>query len=64
MGRNENYKSIVLTPNICQEICELAMKEFELEDKWRNPVAFYPKLLWTNDRTIRVSKRINKSEID
>jgi 2-oxoisovalerate ferredoxin oxidoreductase alpha subunit len=38
-GGHGNYKTIVLAPNSCQEMCDLTMKAFDLADRYRNPVA-------------------------
>jgi 2-oxoisovalerate ferredoxin oxidoreductase alpha subunit len=36
-GGHGNYKTIVLAPNSCQEMCDLTMKAFDLADRYRNP---------------------------
>ncbi len=38
-GGHGNYKTIVLAPNSCQEMCDLTMRAFDLADRYRNPVA-------------------------
>ncbi|MBN1434502.1 3-methyl-2-oxobutanoate dehydrogenase subunit VorB [Candidatus Fermentibacterales bacterium] len=37
-GGHGNYRTIVLAPNSCQEMCDLTMYAFELADRYRNPV--------------------------
>ena len=37
-GGHGNYKTIVLAPNTCQEMCDFTIKAFDLADKWRTPV--------------------------
>ena len=36
-GGHGNYRTIVLAPNSCQEMCDLTMQAFDLADKYRNP---------------------------
>lgn len=36
-GGHGNYRTIVLAPNSCQEMCDLTMAAFDLADKYRNP---------------------------
>ena len=37
-GGHGCYKTIVLSPNSCQEMCDLTILAFELAEKYRNPV--------------------------
>ncbi|HEY4683477.1 MAG TPA: 3-methyl-2-oxobutanoate dehydrogenase subunit VorB [Candidatus Acidoferrales bacterium] len=37
-GGHGNYRTFVLAPNSCQEMCDLTMLAFELADRYRNPV--------------------------
>ena len=37
-GGHGNYRSIVLAPSSCQEMCDFTMLAFELADKYRTPV--------------------------
>lgn len=36
-GGHGNYKTIVLAPSTCQEMCDLTILAFELADRYRNP---------------------------
>ncbi len=36
-GGHGNYRTFVLAPNSCQEMCDLTMLAFELADRYRNP---------------------------
>jgi 2-oxoisovalerate ferredoxin oxidoreductase alpha subunit len=38
-GGHGNYKTIVVAPNSCQEMCDLTTKAFDLADYYRNPAA-------------------------
>jgi len=37
-GGHGDYRTIVLAPDSCQELCDLTFKAFDLADKYRNPV--------------------------
>eukprot|EP01022_Parablepharisma_sp_SALTPOND_P028166 TRINITY_DN6959_c1_g2_i1.p1 TRINITY_DN6959_c1_g2~~TRINITY_DN6959_c1_g2_i1.p1 ORF type:complete len:364 (-),score=153.57 TRINITY_DN6959_c1_g2_i1:282-1373(-) len=37
-GGHGDYRTIVLAPASCQELCDLTFKAFDLADKYRNPV--------------------------
>ena len=37
-GGHGDYRTIVLAPASCQELCDLTVKAFDLADKYRNPV--------------------------
>jgi pyruvate/2-oxoacid:ferredoxin oxidoreductase alpha subunit len=38
-GGHGNYKTIVVAPNSCQEMCDLTMMAFDLADRYRTPAA-------------------------